>query len=197
MEGLFFYGIAWVSWVVTTFLMRKTKMRLVLSAFLLLLIISSTSYQEVAGVRVYVSGILLFIIGVSFIAASPKSKLLCSLYAVMIGMMYSMFHFIEIYDPVWLQVHRTILLGGILVMGSLFYSDHPFVSVGTLLMGTMQGEVILAITLREYGFHNYVGGFSHLDACFVAMVFLACIHAIFLFLRTSKKTTHTYVKGMK
>jgi hypothetical protein len=197
MEGLFFYGIAWVSWIVTTFLMKKNKMRLILSALLLLIIISSTTYKEVAGVNVYASSFILFFIGVIFVASAKKSKLLCCLYAVMIAMMYSVFHFVEIYDPIWIQVHRTILLGGILTVSSLLYSDYPSVSIGTLLMGTVQGEVVLAITLRKYGFHDHIGGLLHLEACFVASILLLSIHGMFLWLRTPKKTTHIYVRGMK
>jgi hypothetical protein len=98
---------------------------------------------------------------------------------VIIAMLYAVFHIIELYDPVWIVMNRTWLLSIIVAYVSVLLIRQHMLRVFVMCMGGVQGEVLIAISLRKYGFHNEMGEGNFFDVVACAVVLLCAIHFIY------------------
>ncbi|MFD3446120.1 hypothetical protein ACFDTO_16120 [Microbacteriaceae bacterium 4G12] len=180
MEGSYFYFFAWVSWTIATFLMKKGKMRLLIASLSLLLVISSQTAISIGPFHVYISSFLLMGIGFIGIASYSKWKKVHAIISSMIvAMMYTIFHLIELYDPIWIVVNRVWMLSGLLIYVTLLLIREPWLRLYVLSIGGVQGEIFLAAVLRKYEFHNAIGPGAFLDVIACTVVLLCIVHLLF------------------
>jgi hypothetical protein len=178
-EGILFYAIAWCGWIIETFFMDKSVERTWRAFFILVLIISSCSYITVASLQISASCIFL-VVGVLWQLSSKGwwSAFYLILCAGSLGMLYAVFHIIEIYDPVWIVIERTWLLSALLVYIICLIARQTGTRILVLCFGGVLGELLLGIFLYPIGFHQEIGSPGFLDVIACAFASICCIHCV-------------------
>lgn len=179
MEGTYFYFCVWMGWIITTFFFKKDGFRLGMSFFLLLMIIGSQMAVSVFSFSI--SGSALLLASISFVGISVYSRwmqlytLIC---ALIIAMIYTIFHVIELYDPVWIVIDRTWMLSGILVYASVLLHRNRTLRVWGLYVGMLQGELFLTFIFKAMHVTYDIGGFSFLNSAAASTVLFSLLHSI-------------------
>ena len=74
-------------------------------------------------------------------------KLYSLLSALIIAMLYTSFHLLEIYDPIWIVVDRVFLLSSALVYASVLLHGDRILRLCSLYVGMLQGESLVTFIL--------------------------------------------------
>lgn len=194
---MIFYYLAWLCWGYGTFIMEKGRRRLFLTATVLLLIIFSNTYVPLFQARIYVNGILLLVVGLYLITTDDSSKFISIVYSIILAMVYCIFHFIEIYDPLWIIIPRTYLLSILLCLSSIVLTFRGRRRLGIFFVGTFQGECMLSVTLYGYGFHNQIASLDYLAVISVSFIGFAMMQGVKKLLVFVEHGKQKQVKGMK
>ena len=125
--------------------MKKDLIRWKLGACILIFIICSPLHVTIASFVVSVNALLLCII--SFIRYILSGKLYSLLSALIIAMLYTSFHLLEIYDPIWIVVDRVFLLSSALVYTSVLLHGDRILRLCSLYVGMLQGEPLVTFIL--------------------------------------------------
>ncbi|WP_242217281.1 hypothetical protein [Bacillus cereus group sp. BfR-BA-01380] len=179
MEGGYFYFLAWMGWIVTTFFLKKDTVRLGLSAVILLFIICSQTVISVASITISMNALLLG--GVSFIGIAAYSiwkKIYTVLCALIIAMLYASFSLIELYDPIWIVVDRTWMLSSILVYTSVLLHRDRLLRIWGLYVGALQGELFVAFILKTFHFPYQLGSLQFFNMIAVSTMFFGFLYGI-------------------
>ena len=120
--------------------MKKGLIRWKLGACILIFIICSPLHVTIASFVVSVNALLLCIISFIGIAIFCLEKLYSLLSALIIAMLYTSFHLLEIYDPIWIVVDRVFLLSSALVYTSVLLHGDRILRLCSLYVGMLQGE---------------------------------------------------------
>lgn len=157
-----FYCVAWFGWIVTTFFMKKKRKRMYMSIFLLLVIVWAQKYIIVSGFYISLGGICLFLYGVLLIVMEKYSTTLFVLYGGIIGMIYCIFHFFIMYNPILIKIPQDIILLVILCISSCILMTSIKKSIAIFIVGSFQGDVLTRFFLREYEVIHVVGSIEYL-----------------------------------
>lgn len=166
MEGLTFYWISWMFWVITTFFMKRGSVTRVYTSLwiLLLIIISPYSFflydYEISYVSIMLLMSLFFL--VSTIKSLKAAYVLLSSFIIMLA--YVCFHLFALFDPVWLIFPRNWMLALLLISLSFVLQAHKLYRFIIILLGSIQGEFLYAYILNKYSFPHQIGSYAYLDA---------------------------------
>lgn len=172
MEGLLFYWIFWLGWVITTFLYRKDHpLRLPVSAWILGIIILSSVTFHFLGLQWNGAGLFIIVTIYLFIAGMPTKKALYFMLSSFIIMLMTVcFLLFELFDPVWIIIERKWLLAVLVTYSSLLlYSDHQK-RILSLLFGLVHGEIFYAFILKKFSFTYPISSPAFLDCLSLACV---------------------------
>ena len=124
MEGLLFYWLFWMCWILTTFFYPKCHPdRLKFSAWILVTIILSTMHINLYGFELSVSGLFILFTSYLYIVQFEKKQILYILLTSFIIMiMYVCFLLFELFDPVWVIMKREWMLSLLITYGVIFSS---------------------------------------------------------------------------
>lgn len=178
-EGGYFYFLAWMGWIVTTFFLKKDTVRFKLSAVILLFIICSQAVISFASITISVNALLLG--GISFVGIAAYSvwkKIYTLLCALIIAMLYASFFLIELYDPIWIVVDRTWMLSSILVYTSVLLHRDRILRIWGLYAGALQGEVFVAFILKAFNFPYQLGSLQFFNMIAVSTMFCSLLYGI-------------------
>ncbi|MGE6362412.1 YphA family membrane protein [Bacillus paramycoides] len=176
MDGNSFYFVAWIGWIVVTFFMKKESIRWKLSAAILLFIICSPLNVTIASFAVSVNALLLcFISFVGIAQYSIWKKLYTLLSALIIAMLYTSFHLLEVYDPIWIVVDRLFLLSSALVYASVLLHRDRILRLCSLYIGMLQGELLVTLIFRKLNFPYDYGSLAFFDIVAVSTLFMAIL----------------------
>ncbi len=176
MEGSTFYFVAWIGWIVVTFFMKKEPIRWKIGACILIFIICSPLNVTIASFTVSVNALLLCII--SFVGITLYSiwkKLYTLLSALIIAMLYTSFHLLEVYDPIWIVLDRLLLLSGALVYASILLYGDRILRLCTLYIGMLQGELLVTLIFHKLHFPYEYGSLAFFDVVAVSTLFMAIL----------------------
>lgn len=176
MDGSTFYFVAWIGWIVVTFFMKKEPIRWKISACILIFIICSQLNVTIASFTVSVNALLLCVI--SFVGITLYSiwkKLYALLSALIIAMLYTSFHLLEVYDPIWIVVDRLLLLSGALVYASILLYGDRILRLCTLYIGMLQGELLVTLIFHKLHFPYEYGSLAFFDVVAVSTLFMAIL----------------------
>lgn len=179
MEGSYFYFFAWIGWIVTTFLLKKDGLRLSVSIFLLLVVIGSQIQLSIFSVSL--SGSALVIMGISCFGVAHYSvwmKLYTVVCTLIIAMIYTIFHVIELYDPVWIVIDRTWMLGGILVYASVLLYRNRTLRIFGFYIGMLQGELFLTFMYKAMNVSYAIGSFLFLNTASVSTMLFVLLYSV-------------------
>jgi len=174
MEGNMFYWISWMYWIFLTFILDKQwPYRRRLSAFILVMIILSTSHFKVSGFDIYLSSIVLLMAAYFLISREKRTSIfyifICSF---IITISYVTFHLFEIFDPIWVIFKSDWMIAICITILSLLLQNKLKGRLLIAFSGTMQGEILYAYILNKYSFPYVIGSFAYLDVCFLISALL-------------------------
>ena len=164
MEGIYFYWFAWIGWVYVTFLMNKTRFRLVISIVILFSIVLSN--KEVPLFSLTVNGAILFYLLLSYSIVSQKkwSKILYYLcISLILTSSYVTFKLFQLFDPVWVMFHPTFKLSFILLFLTLILVKEQMVRIAIVVITVTQGEIIYTLFLNSLVTEGGIGRLESLD----------------------------------
>ncbi|MDL4840788.1 YphA family membrane protein [Aquibacillus rhizosphaerae] len=171
MDGLFFYWMGWIIWILITFLMKKNRNRTILGLGILILILFSDTIITIGNLDVNVALILLYFAAM-FVLASRKDWIINTIWSLAIVFGYAGILFWEQISPIWLFVPRTIIIPVIGFVFLSFLSRSFVVKCVIWCLGITTGEVIHGLILHSYGFSESIGELAFLDLVFIEIAFL-------------------------
>ncbi|WP_282140646.1 YphA family membrane protein [Cytobacillus oceanisediminis] len=165
MEGLIFYWISWMVWIMATFFMdRNNKYRFLLSAWILFFIMLSPWTLKIFNVETGIGGLFLLVSLYIFTGRLKKLSKLYFLFCAFILMMaYVTFHLFELFDPVWVIFSRNWMLSVLLVYLAVLLQKNRMLRLPLILLGSIQGEVLYALILNQFSFPYTIGSLAFLD----------------------------------
>ena len=147
------------------FLYEKDSIRWKISACILIFIICSPLHVTIASFTVSVNALLLSVVAFIGIALySIWKKLYTLLSALIIAMLYTSFHLLEVYDPIWIVVDRLFLLSSALVYAAVLLHEDRILRLCSLYIGMLQGELFVTIIFRKLHFPYDYGSLAFLIA---------------------------------
>ena len=164
MEGIFFYWIAWMVWVYSTFMLKKSNFRLSVSIIVLVLIIVSpySIYLGIFEINVTIIAFLI-ICSALLVKKTTIQKVYLLVCTLTITIAYVSFLLFELFDPVWLFIDRKWMLAFILVyLASMLIKDRK-IRVICVVLGASQGELLYGFILSHFRFEYVIGSMGYLD----------------------------------
>ena len=174
MEGLFFYWITWMFWILVVFFMnRSSRERFVLALSLLLLIVSSIKTITIFGMHFLASSFVIYFT-ILFLLGKCERKQVLSVFlsAFIVMLAFASFHIYELFDPVWLIFPRIWMMSGLLVVLSIFLQPKKSFRFFILVIGSIQGDFLYALIIRKFSFPYTIGSLSFLDIVSLSAVLL-------------------------
>ncbi|ABS21546.1 conserved hypothetical protein [Bacillus cytotoxicus NVH 391-98] len=179
MDGGYFYFLAWMGWIITTFFMKKESIRWKMSAFILFLIICSQFTFSIASFSISMNALFISIIAFGIVGIYSVWKKLYTLFsALIVAMLYTSFHLLEVYDPIWIIINRTLMLSAALVYASVLLHRDRLLRLCTLYIGMIQGEILVAFIFRKLHFPYELGSLQFFDSIAVSTLFVAILFLI-------------------
>lgn len=180
LEGIVFYWISWSIWIAVTFLLdKKNKIRYPLSLGVLLIIIGSIYTLDFGEFSISVTALIILSLTYYFITRLRKAGaiyvFICNL---IILLAYCSFLLFELFDPVWVVFDRKWMLSIILVYLTLMVHENHLMRILIILMGTLNGEVLFALIIRQYQFPYIVGSLAFLDVVSMAAAVILLWNAL-------------------
>ncbi len=173
MEGIYFYWFSWIGWVITTFFMKKGKVRTAISFFMLFMIFVSDNTYHLTEYSIHAPFILIFIFSLVFMT---KTKGLMQLYylicSLIISIGYVCFHLFELFDPVWLIFDRKWMLSFVILYLILMLVKDPNHRLAVALIGICNGELLYSMILTKFFREIEIGNFVFLDALAFNILFI-------------------------
>jgi hypothetical protein len=173
-EGLYFYGLAWASWIIATFILSKnSKIRLPLAAASLFMIIIA---PYTISVGLYsVTYISMFMVLISFVTISQfpfRSKLYFFITSLIISVGYVTFLLFELFDPIWVIFKREWLVALFLTYLSVLLQKRLIGRLLTVITGVVYGEVLFALIIYRFAFPYEIGSMELLDICSLSTIMI-------------------------
>lgn len=192
---MFFY-FSWICWIMVTFLSNKSKKRLGLSIFLLLLINFSQIYVQVQIFQLNIGGLFVCVVGLIILTLEKGPKIFIVFYSGIISMIYCILHFLVIQNPTIFIFPEVYLLTLIIFFSCMILTMNLNKIVTILFIGTYQGEFMLRFFLQEYEVIHEVGSSGYLEiislSLFIILVFENIINVFSKLFKKNQK----YGKGM-
>ncbi|MBP2240692.1 hypothetical protein J2Z40_001251 [Cytobacillus eiseniae] len=179
MEGIIFYWVSWMVWIMATFFMKKDQLRLKLSWILLVIIIASPHIVPIFQFEISMAGI--FLCSIFFYLATKMERLkmvygcIC---AFIIMLAYVCFHLFELFDPVWLIFPRNWMLSVMVVFLALILQENKRNRMYIIILGSFQGEILYALILSKYSFPYLIASLTFLDTMTIALGLVALWNGI-------------------
>ncbi|GAB1806707.1 YphA family membrane protein [Priestia megaterium] len=169
MDGIFFYWLSWMGWIVATFLMPKTPRRWKVAAIILISILLSGMNMHMA--QFSCSYTALFLVGVACVYASGYSKFQQLYYVIVCGIIiiaYAGFCLLELYDPVWIFIDRKWILTGLILYICFMVIKDAEKRFAAIILGVVGGDFLYAVVIRDIASYE-VGSLRTLDVLATAV----------------------------
>lgn len=172
-DGSVFYWICWMAWVCSTFFMKKSSKRLILSGSFLVLIIVSPYFFLLGSIRINIGVFIILLYCFTEIAKrTSKQKLYLLICILTISLAYSSFQLFELYDPVWLFFNRNYMLAAALIYLTIMLVKEFRFRLVALLIGAIQGDILYAIIVSNVNIPYDIGSFKFLDVVSISGGFI-------------------------
>lgn len=193
-----FLMVAWGIWITAVFLLdRRHPHRSQIIVSSLCLIILYPLELTLFSCRISVASMVLLLF---FFAWTNKNTckqnvyLVISSFVIMLG--YAAFMLLQLFDPVWIFMDSQVLLcTGLFIASWILYPSSFLRRIPALMIGTMQGEVLVAFELGRAGIPSEVGleGYLNIMACLFATLW--AFHYTSRLLSDLRRTLDTGIGG--
>ncbi|KGP93301.1 hypothetical protein N780_12605 [Pontibacillus chungwhensis BH030062] len=161
-QGLIFYYLCWGLWVVATFLMSKTRKRIVASMYVLILLISSGSSWELFRYSGSYAVLVILVFSMHIILHYQK-VFYPTLASLFIGVGYAGILLFEKVVPVWMMMPRLVIVGVLSFVVVSMLVEPVFLKIAVWGFASALGECLYTIILSGYGYAEDVGDWAYLD----------------------------------
>ncbi|MBT2642064.1 hypothetical protein J7I80_07500 [Bacillus sp. ISL-41] len=180
MEGLYFYWLAWIGWVWTTFFMNKNNPLRLKSAVILLAVILAAPYTvDVFIFEMHLSAVAIaFFIFLETRRKKTGSFLYLFLTSFIIMLAYTSFLMFELFDPIWVLFDRKIMLGAAGFYLAVLLHKERQDRILALISGFLQGDLLFSAILWKFDFPYAAASMGFMDLLFISLGLLLAWSAI-------------------
>jgi hypothetical protein len=197
MEGLYFYWLAWMCWVWTTFFMNKDHPhRLKLTVMLLAVIFAAPFTVDVFIFELHLSAFAIaFFIFFETRRKKTGSLLYLFISSFIVMLAYTSFLMFELFDPVWVLFDRKIMLGAAgFYLAVLLHKDRHD-RILALISGFLQGDILFSAILWKFKFPYAAASMVFMDILFISLGLLLAWSAIESMIAVMSGSTINHVEG--
>jgi hypothetical protein len=197
MEGVYFYWLAWIGWIWTTFFMNKNNpLRLKWAIMLLAVIIVAPFTVDVLIFELHLSA---FAVALFIFSETRRKKTGSFLYlflsSFIIMLAYTSFLMFELFDPVWVLFDRKIMLGAAgFYLAVLLHKDRND-RILALVSGFLQGDILFSAVLWKFNFPYAAASMAFMDILFISLGLLLAWSAIESLIAVMSGSTINQVEG--
>jgi len=186
MTGFVFFGLAWVGWIYSTFILEKTSpYRFPIAASLLVTIILSVFKIRFFELDISLAALFLFSISLFKFTKLPFWNLLyCTIGVFIVSIATAVFNLMSLYDPVWIFIDQQILLSFLVTCLTVLLFKEYKVRIFSTIIGLIQGDFLYAVILKKFSINFLIGRFAFLDGLALTCVFIT-IWSGFEYLQTT------------
>lgn len=167
-NGLLFFYIFWILWIMITFFMPKTKERTVLAVFILLCLCFANSYINLS-IPVSITYVIL-LTGLAFLQ-SKQSRVVYHFFCTFtISIGSSAMLLWEANTTIWLVTSREILIPLAMVAISFFLTNGFYSRLTCSLFGLCIGDFMFKTILYFFSFKEIIGDKAFLDIASVTVM---------------------------
>ena len=164
MEGGYFYWLSWCLWMIYTFFAPKNRVRLLICLYILLLITLSAHDVTIYSFHMSLAYILMLMVSYSFVMKKKGISFIYFAFAsASMTMLYAAFHFLLLFDPVWVFAEATWLLALVLLFTSFVLYRSFYDRFLVLTVSCCQGDFLYAFVLKQFSFPHPIGSPLFLD----------------------------------
>ncbi|MGG3842295.1 YphA family membrane protein [Anoxybacillus kestanbolensis] len=164
MEGGYFYWLSWCLWMIYTFFAPKNRVRLLICLYILLLITLSAHDVTIYSFHMSLAYILMLMVSYSFAMKKTGISFIYFAFAsASMTMLYAAFHFLLLFDPVWVFAEATWLLALVLLFTSFVLYRSFYDRFLVLTVSCCQGDFLYAFVLKQFSFPHPIGSLLFLD----------------------------------
>lgn len=164
MEGGYFYWLSWCLWMIYTFFAPKNRVRLLICLYILLLITLSAHDVTIYSFHMSLAYILMLMVSYSFVMKKKgRSFIYFAFASASMTMLYAAFHFLLLFDPVWVFAGATWLLALVLLFTSFVLYRSFYDRFLVLTVSCCQGDFLYAFVLKQFSFPHPIGSLLFLD----------------------------------
>ncbi|WLR56534.1 hypothetical protein LC048_06415 [Mesobacillus subterraneus] len=171
MEGLYFYWLAWIGWVWTTFFMNKDNpLRWKSTVMLLAVIFAAPFTMDVLIFEFHLSAFTIaFFMFIETRRKTTGSFFYLFLSSFIIMLAYTSFLMFELFDPVWVLFDRKIMLGAAgFYLAVLLHKDRHD-RILAMISGFLQGDILFSAILWKFNFPYAVASMGFMDILFISI----------------------------
>ncbi|PJN89992.1 YphA family membrane protein [Bacillus sp. mrc49] len=170
MDGILFYWLSWIVWVIVMFFIPKTVPYRFDFLFHLLAVMLLAGYKlEISLLSMHVSGLYLFLILCVYIRKQSIFKIMELISGCLIvTLAYASFQLFSLLDPIWLIINPSYLLCLFLNYLILLLFKNWKHRLFALLIGLIMGDIIYSVLLVYHSFPYVALAFAwHDDAALI------------------------------
>lgn len=197
MEGLYFYWLAWIGWIWTTFFMdKKNPARLKIAFWLLAAILAAPYNYKMLNFDYHLSGIIIAIFLFIETKGMKMGAFLNLFFSAFIMMLaYTSFLMFELFDPAWVLVDRKILIAAVGVCLGILLQKNDYDRALLIISGFLQGEILYSAILWKFHFPYLISSLAFLDTLAVSMAILVAGSALKSFTATISRSAFNQAEG--
>lgn len=197
MEGVYFYWLAWIGWVWTTFFMNKDNPLRLKWAIMLLAVIFVAPFT--VNVLIFELHLSAFAVAFFIFSETRRKKTGSFLYlflsSFIIMLAYTSFLMFELFDPVWVLFDRKIMLGALgFYLAVLLHKDRND-RILALVSGFLQGDILFSAVLWKFNFPYAAASMAFMDILFISLGLLLAWSAIESLIAFMSGSTINQVEG--
>ncbi|CAH0345557.1 hypothetical protein [Bacillus sp. CECT 9360] len=172
MDGLFFYWILWMAWVIVMFFIPKTFQGRYWFLFHLLVVMVLAAYElQVYRYVIHISSMYLLLVCCFYIRNQSlwrTIEFIVSSFIISLG--YACFQLYAMLDPVWL-IFKADWMFGVLINYLVLLIIHEWkLRFGALLVGMLIGETIFSGLLLGNSIPYKAGSYAWLDSAVLVLL---------------------------
>lgn len=173
MDGIYFYWFMWITWIVTTFLMKKDKIRIKLTIFILVSIVISGFYIVVGDFNIRVSLLLFLLLGYYLAIKQTKRKSIAFyVMTLTLTFAYSGILLFRIYDPVWFLFDYRMIVSIVVSVLAIYLGKQPVQRYALYIISVCHGEFLYWFILGEFHDGLTIGTAACLDMLVIGCVII-------------------------
>ncbi|RFU69084.1 hypothetical protein [Bacillus sp. V59.32b] len=172
MDGLFFYWILWMAWVIVMFFIAKTFQGRYWLLFHLLAVMFLAAYElQVYRYVIHVSSIYLLLVCCLYLRNLSLWRIIeFTVSSFIISLGYACFQLYAMLDPVWLIFKADWMFGVLINYLALLIIHEWKLRFGALLVGMLIGETIFSGLLLVNSIPYKAGSYSWLDSAVLVLL---------------------------
>ena len=170
------YWFSWILFIIIVFFMKKSKLRTMLTVWLLIVLITFPMYVTFMDLQISIVFVLL-LCGAIIFYVREKITIYRLIVTFTISVGYTGILIWETVAPVWFFMPSFFMIAILLVFINSMMTKHLYEQIASVLVGVLFGHVLYDLLLIGYSLHNVIGNNAYIVICLTVLL-LIVIHAM-------------------